>query len=30
MMNIDDSQIHKEMKFLFLDFYYKVGITMSE
>jgi hypothetical protein len=29
MMNIDDSQIYKEMKFLFLDFYYKVCITIA-
>jgi hypothetical protein len=27
MMNIDDSQIYKGMKFLFLDFSYKVGVT---
>jgi hypothetical protein len=28
MMNIDDSQIYKGMKFLFLDFSYKVGVTL--
>jgi hypothetical protein len=30
MMNIDDSQIYKGMKFLFLDFFYKVGVTDFE
>jgi hypothetical protein len=28
MMHIDDSQIYKGMKFLFLDFSYKVVITL--
>jgi hypothetical protein len=30
MMHIDDSQIYKGMNFLFLDFSYKVGITMDD
>jgi hypothetical protein len=30
MMTIDDSQISKGMKFLFLDFSYKVGVTLGE
>jgi hypothetical protein len=30
MMHIDDSQIYKRMNFLFLDFSYKVGITLVE